>query len=66
MKTSSGDGWLSANIVEIPTKYRRYLDHNGIVKVGSNVREEDVLVGKLIPKPGTETKKNSRKYVEMN
>ncbi len=39
MKTSSGDEWLSANIVEIPTKYRRYLDYNGIVRVGSNVQE---------------------------
>ncbi len=29
-------------------KYRRCLDSNGIVKVGSNVREGDVLVGKLV------------------
>ncbi|PIM96729.1 DNA-directed RNA polymerase subunit beta [Candidatus Hodgkinia cicadicola] len=50
MRTSSGDEWLSANIIEIPKKYRRYLDPNGIVKVGSNVQRGDVLVGKLAPR----------------
>ncbi len=29
-------------------KYRKHLDPNGIVKVGSNVQEGDVLVGKLV------------------
>ncbi|PIM96932.1 DNA-directed RNA polymerase subunit beta [Candidatus Hodgkinia cicadicola] len=50
MKTKHGDEWLSADIIEIPMKYRRHLDSNGIVKVGSNVREGDVLVGKLVPR----------------
>ena len=48
MRTSSGNEWLSPNITEIPMKYRRCLDSNGIVKVGSNVQENDVLVGKLV------------------
>ncbi|PIM95075.1 DNA-directed RNA polymerase subunit beta [Candidatus Hodgkinia cicadicola] len=48
MKTKHGDEWLSADITEIPMKYRRCLDSNGVVKEGSNVREGDVLVGKLV------------------
>ncbi|PIM96223.1 DNA-directed RNA polymerase subunit beta [Candidatus Hodgkinia cicadicola] len=50
MKTEHGDEWLSADINEIPMKYRKHLDSNGVVKEGSTVQEGDVLVGKLILK----------------
>ncbi|PIM95245.1 DNA-directed RNA polymerase subunit beta [Candidatus Hodgkinia cicadicola] len=63
IKTSSGYEWLSPNITEIPMKYRRYLDSNGIVKVGSNVQENDVLVGKLTPRSDTELKKADFKEI---
>ena len=31
------------------TYIRRHLDENGVVKVGSYVKEHDILVGKLTP-----------------
>ncbi|PIM95038.1 DNA-directed RNA polymerase subunit beta [Candidatus Hodgkinia cicadicola] len=48
MRTEHGDERLSADIIEIPMEYRRFLDSDGIVKVGSVVQEGDVLVGKLV------------------
>ncbi|PIM96012.1 hypothetical protein [Candidatus Hodgkinia cicadicola] len=63
MKTTSGNEWLTPNINGIPMKYRRHLDHNGIVKVGSNVRKDDVLVGKLAPRPDAERKKKEFKEI---
>ncbi|PIM94820.1 DNA-directed RNA polymerase subunit beta [Candidatus Hodgkinia cicadicola] len=63
MKTPSGNEWLSSNIVGIPMKYRRHLDHNGIVKVGSNVRKDDVLVGKLTPRSDAKRKKEESKKI---
>ncbi|PIM96856.1 DNA-directed RNA polymerase subunit beta [Candidatus Hodgkinia cicadicola] len=55
-RTPSGNEWLSPNITDIPIKYRRCLDSNGIVKVNSNVHEDDVLVGKLVPSSDAERK----------
>ncbi|PIM96484.1 DNA-directed RNA polymerase subunit beta [Candidatus Hodgkinia cicadicola] len=48
MKTEHGNEWLSPDIIEIPMKYRKHLDTNGVVKEGSKVQEGDVLVGKLV------------------
>ncbi|PIM95454.1 DNA-directed RNA polymerase subunit beta [Candidatus Hodgkinia cicadicola] len=63
MKTEHGNEWLSADIIEIPMKYRRCLDSNGIVKVGSNVQENDVLVGKLVPRFDAKRKKEEFKEI---
>ncbi|PIM96902.1 DNA-directed RNA polymerase subunit beta [Candidatus Hodgkinia cicadicola] len=62
-RTPSGNEWLSPSITDIPMKYRRCLDSNGIVKVGSNVHEDDVLVGKLILRSGAERKKKEFKEI---
>ncbi len=61
MRTLSGNEWLSQNIIEIPMKNRRCLDFNGIVKVGSNVQENDVLVGKLVSRFDANRKKEELK-----
>ncbi len=42
-------------------KYRRCLDSNGIVKVGNNVQENDVLVGKLVSRFDANRKKEELK-----
>ncbi|PIM96056.1 DNA-directed RNA polymerase subunit beta [Candidatus Hodgkinia cicadicola] len=63
MKTPFGNELLSSDIIELPIKYRRYLDLNGIVKVGSNVREGDVLVGKLAPRSDAQRKKEEFKEI---
>ncbi|PIM96883.1 DNA-directed RNA polymerase subunit beta [Candidatus Hodgkinia cicadicola] len=65
-KTPSGNEWLSSNITDIPMKYRRCLDPNGVVKVGSNVHEDDVLVGKLVPRSDAEQKKKEFKEISGN
>ncbi|PIM96150.1 DNA-directed RNA polymerase subunit beta [Candidatus Hodgkinia cicadicola] len=62
-RTPSGNEWLSPNITDIPIKYRRCLDSNGIVKVGSNVHEDDVLVGKLAPRSDAKQKKEEIKEI---
>ncbi len=42
-------------------KYRRCLDSNGIIKMGSNVQENNVLVGKLVPRFDANRKKEELK-----
>ncbi len=61
MRTSSGNKWLSPNITEISMKYSGCLDFNGIVKVGSNLQENDVLVGKLVSRFDANRKKEELK-----
>ncbi|PIM96279.1 DNA-directed RNA polymerase subunit beta [Candidatus Hodgkinia cicadicola] len=48
-RTEFGNEWLSNNIRGMSQMYLTHLDETGIVKVGSHVREGDVLVGKLMP-----------------
>ncbi|PIM95885.1 hypothetical protein [Candidatus Hodgkinia cicadicola] len=62
-QTPSGNEWLSPNITDVPMKHRRCLDSNGIVKVGSNVHEGDVLVGKLVPRSDAKQKKEEIKEI---
>ncbi|PIM95577.1 DNA-directed RNA polymerase subunit beta, partial [Candidatus Hodgkinia cicadicola] len=63
MRTEFGDEWLSADIIEIPMKHRKWLDANGIVKKGSIVSEGDVLVGKLVYKADVQKKKEELKEI---
>ena len=45
----SGSEKLTKNLPHLTTFIRRHLDENGIVKVGSYVKEHDILIGKLTP-----------------
>ncbi|PIM96953.1 DNA-directed RNA polymerase subunit beta [Candidatus Hodgkinia cicadicola] len=48
-RTKFGNEWLSNNIRGMSQMCLEHLDKTGIVKLGSHVREGDVLVGKLMP-----------------
>ena len=45
----SGSEKLTKNLPHLTNYIRRHLDNEGIVKIGSYVRENDILVGKLTP-----------------
>ncbi|MCU7667051.1 DNA-directed RNA polymerase subunit beta [Bacillus thuringiensis] len=48
--TNSGSEELTTDIPNVSKFNRRFLDEEGIVKVGSYVKSNDVLVGKVTPK----------------
>ncbi len=48
--TNSGPEELTVDIPNVSKHNRRFLDEEGIVKVGSYVKSNDVLVGKVTPK----------------
>jgi DNA-directed RNA polymerase subunit beta len=45
----SGSEKLTKNLPHLTRHIRRHLDEHGVVKVGSYVKEHDILVGKLTP-----------------
>jgi len=45
----TGSEKLTSNLPHLTTFIRRHLDEEGIVKIGSYVKEHDILVGKLTP-----------------
>ncbi len=48
--TKLGPEVLTADIPNVSETKLRYLDENGIIRVGSEVFENDILVGKITPK----------------
>ena len=48
--TNSGPEELTVDIPNVSKHNRRFLDEEGIVKIGSYVKSNDVLVGKVTPK----------------
>ncbi len=49
-----GDEQITADIPNVSTEAKAHLDENGIIMVGSEVKEGDILVGKVTPKGVTE------------
>lgn len=47
--SASGSEKLTKNLPHLTNYIRRHLDNEGIVKIGSYVKEHDILVGKLTP-----------------
>ena len=45
----SGSEKLTKNLPHLTGFIRRHLDENGVVKIGSYVKEHDILIGKLTP-----------------
>ena len=45
----SGSEKLTKNLPHLTSFIRRHLDENGVVKIGSYVKEHDILIGKLTP-----------------
>lgn len=53
-QTKQGEEEITREIPNIPDSMRRYLDVDGIVMVGAEVKEGDILVGKVTPKGQTQ------------
>ncbi len=49
-----GDEQITADIPNVSTEAKAHLDENGIIQIGSEVKEGDILVGKVTPKGVTE------------
>ncbi len=52
--TKLGTEEITSDIPNVSEEARRQLDENGIIRIGAEVRAEDILVGKVAPKPTTE------------
>jgi len=52
--TKLGSEEITSDIPNVGEEARRYLDENGIIRIGAEVRTEDILVGKVAPKAPTE------------
>jgi DNA-directed RNA polymerase subunit beta len=52
--TKLGTEEITADIPNVGEEARRHLDENGIIRIGAEVRPEDILVGKVAPKAPTE------------
>lgn len=50
MVTKNGDEEIVRDMPNVPESAKRFLDPNGIVMVGAEVKEGDVLVGKITPR----------------
>ncbi len=50
MVTKNGDEEIVRDMPNVPESAKRFLDANGIVMVGAEVKEGDVLVGKITPR----------------
>ena len=54
LRTKNGDEEITRDIPNSSDESKRYLDENGIIAVGAEVKEGDVLVGKISPKGQTD------------
>ncbi|NJO03659.1 MAG: DNA-directed RNA polymerase subunit beta, partial [Bacteroidia bacterium] len=48
--TKRGEEELTSEIPNVSEDAIKYLDENGIVQIGTNVKEGDILIGKITPK----------------
>ncbi len=48
--TKRGEEELTSEIPNVSEEAIKYLDENGIVQIGTNVKEGDILIGKITPK----------------
>ena len=50
LRTKNGDEEITRDVPNVSETSKRYLDSEGIIMVGAEVKEGDVLVGKISPK----------------
>ncbi|MDE6429217.1 MAG: DNA-directed RNA polymerase subunit beta [Malacoplasma sp.] len=50
LKTKNGDEEITRDIPNVSESAKKYLDNEGIIMVGAEVKEGDILVGKISPK----------------
>ncbi|MDU7891833.1 MAG: DNA-directed RNA polymerase subunit beta [Ureaplasma parvum] len=60
MKTKNGDEEITRDMPNVSDTAKRFLDNQGIVLVGAEVHEGDVLVGKTTPRGNVETAPEDR------
>ncbi len=54
LRTKNGDEEITREVPNVSDESKRYLDENGIIMVGAEVKEGDILVGKVSPKGQTD------------
>ncbi|MDC4184306.1 DNA-directed RNA polymerase subunit beta [Mycoplasma bradburyae] len=55
LRTKNGDEEITRDIPNVSESAKRYLDEEGIIMVGADVKEGDILVGKTSPKGQVES-----------
>jgi DNA-directed RNA polymerase subunit beta len=54
LRTKNGDEEITRDLPNVSEDAKRYLDENGIIMVGAEIKEGDILVGKVSPKGQTD------------
>ena len=54
LNQSHGEEVFTAEVPNAPEELKRFLDKDGIIIPGAEVKEGDILVGKTTPKAGSE------------
>ncbi|MDE7433760.1 MAG: hypothetical protein K2M43_01260 [Mycoplasmoidaceae bacterium] len=54
LRTKNGDEEITRELPNVSDDAKRYLDENGLIMVGAEVKEGDILVGKVSPKGQTD------------
>ena len=54
VRTKNGDEEITRDLPNVSTNAKRFLDEDGVIIVGAEVKEGDVLVGKISPKGSVE------------
>ena len=63
--TKNGEETITSDIPNCRTEDKAYLDENGIVIPGSDVKEGDILVGKITPKGTSELSPENKLFEEI-
>nr|YP_009340862.1 beta subunit of RNA polymerase [Palmophyllum crassum]BAW34809.1 beta subunit of RNA polymerase [Palmophyllum crassum] len=62
-QTKFGSEWLTSQIPTLSKFLLRHLDKNGLVKIGSWVEPNDILVGKVTPNTRKERDQSPERYI---
>ncbi|MCS7191672.1 MAG: DNA-directed RNA polymerase subunit beta [Armatimonadetes bacterium] len=63
--TKLGPEEITRDVPNVPEERLKFLDENGIIIIGSEVKSEDILVGKAVPKPVSELSPEDRLMVAI-
>jgi len=63
--TKLGDEEITAEIPNVSLEAKAHLDENGIVTIGSEVKEGDILVGKVTPRGQTEATPEDKLFMAI-
>jgi DNA-directed RNA polymerase subunit beta len=50
LRTKNGDEEITRDLPNVSEEVKRYLDENGVIMIGAEIAEGDILVGKVSPK----------------